>query len=86
MHAIRIRVITIEGESPLPYVPAFVEWDDHTMACVQCARVDQLAQLHPPETPEEMDHLYGLLCEGGRRLQTVLDQRIRQQHMISLRN
>lgn len=86
MHAIRIRVITFEGESPLPYVPAFAEWTDHTAACVQCAHVDQLAKIHHPQTEEEMDHLYGLLCEGGQQLQTTVDQWIHEQHKISLWN
>lgn len=83
---IRIRVITIEGESPLPYVPAFAQWTDHTATCVQCAHVDQLAQAHPPESERETEHLFGLLCEGGQLLQDTLHQRIKEQHEISIRN
>lgn len=86
MHAIKIKVITFEGESPMPYVPAFAEWVDHATACVQCAHVDQLAQLHPPESPEEADHLFGLLCEGGQKLHDTVDEWIKEQFKISLMN
>lgn len=86
MHAIKIRVITFEGESPLPYVPAFAEWTDHYAKCVQCAHVNQLAMIHPPQSEEEMDHLYGLLCEGGQQLQRTVDEWIKEQHKISLMN
>lgn len=87
--AIRIQVIVFPmefGANPLPYVPAFCEWNDHVTVCVQCAHVDQLARLNPPADPEESEKLVSLLCEGGAHLQLTVDKRIKYQHEISMRN
>ena len=79
---IRIKVITFPAnwvDNPLPYVGAFVQWNEHVEACVQCAHVDQLAKAGLPFDPIN-------LCEGGALLQLTVNRRIEQQHRLSLQN
>ncbi len=76
---ILIQMIQFKEGNPLPYVPAHADWNDHVAACVQCAHVDQLAA--NGEQFSSMD-----LCEGGSLLQVTVQDRIRDQHEISLRN
>jgi hypothetical protein len=79
---IKIKVIVFPAnwvDNPLPYVPAFVAWNEHVEQCAPCARVDQLARQGTPVDPVQ-------LCEGGALLQFTVGRRIEQQHMISLQN
>lgn len=79
---IKIKIIVLPAnwnDNPLPYVPAFVAWNEHVEQCAPCARVDQLAQQGTEYNSEE-------LCEGGALLQLTVNRRIYQQHMISLQN
>jgi hypothetical protein len=92
---IAIKVIQFStdfGGNPLPYVPAFREWNAHVVSCVQCAHADQLVrQLAGDDGTAEVDHeelerLFNLLCEGGKMLQHNVTRRMAHQHEISLRN
>jgi hypothetical protein len=82
MWTVEIKVIEFSrefGGNPLPYVPAFREWNDHVEVCAPCARVDQLAAQGKIVNPRD-------LCEAGAFLQLAVSRRMQDQHEISLQN